>query len=88
MIKAIKILEAFGQVKTIIESVCTTAADKKRELTEEEQKWVNEMNSVMIALRDDYIRESHLPVKELCDIFQLSNQRIYQIRGKQKKAAA
>lgn len=85
-----KILEAFGQVKVIIEDFEKRMVEGKKKYTpsDEETKWLSEMTSLMIALRDEYIRESHLKVTELMTIFELSNQRIYQIRGKQKKKAA
>ena len=87
MKNVIQILEAFGKVKDMIQTV-EKARGKNKELSTEEQQWISEMTSLMIALRDEFIRESTLPVKDLCGIFDLSNQRIYQIRGKQKKKAA
>lgn len=86
MKNAVQILESFTKVKGIIESVEKQKGKKKRELTPDEQKWISEMNSLMIALRDEFIRHSDLRVLDLCEIFQLSNQRIYQIRGKKKAA--
>lgn len=90
MQNALKVLEAFGQIKSMIEAQDkrTKARGKKHEPTEEELKWMAEMNSVMGALRDEFIRTSNLKVTQLCEIFGLSNQRIYQIRGKHSKKAA
>lgn len=85
MKNAIEILESFSKVKGIIQQA-EKINGKKRELTPDEQKWIAEMNSLMIALRDEFIRHSNLRVLELCEIFDLSNQRIYQIRGKKKAA--
>lgn len=89
MKNAVQILEAFAKVKGIIEVTeqGIGKGKKKRELSPAEAKWIAEMNTLMIALRDEFIRESHLRVKDLCEIFALSNQRIYQIRNKHKKAA-
>lgn len=88
MKNAVQILEAFAKVKGIIEITeqGIGKGKKKRELTPAELKWISEMNSLMIALRDEFIRESTLPVRAMCEIFALSNQRIYQIRGKKKAA--
>jgi hypothetical protein len=87
---AIKILEAFGKTKLIIEDFekRMSAGNKKYVPNAAEAKWLAEMTSLMIALRDAYIRESNLKVSELEQIFEISNQRIYQIRGKREKKAA
>jgi hypothetical protein len=83
---AVQILEAFGKVKAIIQTI-EKAKGKNKEVSPEEQQWINEMNSLMITLRDEFLCETSLPVRDLCEIFGMTNQRIYQIRGKQKKAA-
>jgi hypothetical protein len=87
---AIQVLTAFGQIKKLLEETDkrSRTKGKKPEPSPEEVKWMNEMNGVMIDLRDEFIRTSNLKVTQLCEIFGLSNQRIYQIRGKQAKKAA
>jgi hypothetical protein len=84
----IRILEAFATIKTLIADVEARSKEQgNKKLTADEMKIVADATRLMVDLRNEYIRVSGLPVTAICQIFELSNQRVYQIRGKQKKAA-
>jgi hypothetical protein len=59
----------------------------REDVSPEKQKILTDMSQLLDDLRNIYIRESTLPVIALAEIFGVSTKRIYQIRGKQKKAA-